>query len=660
MTARPTCLFAMAVLVLLAWPSTAVSLGAAPAACLDADGDGWTDCDGDCCDGPGPCGAVPAAEVNPGAFEVAGNAVDDDCHAGTTDGGAGPCDVSLPSNSSDPLDYARAIDLCSFTVESPPLAEKKWGVIGAAFALAGGSGTPAVNSRSIRPSFGTAVTPLAGTKLAVLSSGQAAAPGQTNPAWINAQDPGADMTTTSPLPPDWLAVHGGLPPVTRGCPAPQDGTTAYDSMLLRVRVRVPTNARSFSVKAFVYGSEYPEYVCSPYVDYFLALLDSRVAPRRARKANPVDKNLAVFGWMPARRDRAHLVGGNLAVLDRGLFTACQNGPTGCATGDGAVPGAITSCAGTAQLQGTGFDLANPAPKFPGDPGSCSANDLLGGGTGWLTIRGNVQRGETIELRFVVWDTGDPWYDSVVLLDDFRWSVDPTTPGADGPAPPGPCVPPANPCDGRACGSVTFCGVTTMCPNTCNPDETCAGNQCVCGQAEVCQEAAVQCGPATSERCRETVECGACREAEVCLEGACRAYEGADPCTSCLEQGASTCCCLAGQSTYCTRSDACPEGYQQCATCQEEPDPCTSRPSECGPGIDLCMQPFDCGPCAAGGQMCVQTTARSNSCADVGGDPCQACCQSNGVCCTLPDGSAPYCLGPGATGCPVPYVPRCLP
>jgi hypothetical protein len=305
-------------------------------------------------------------------------------------GGAGPCDAPLASNSSDPLDYARAIDLCSFTIESPPLAEKKWGVIGAAFALADGSGTPAAFSRSIRPSFGAAVGPLAGTTLAVLSSGQAAAPGQTNPAWINAQDPGANMTTMSTLPPDWLAAHRGRPPVTRGCPAPHAGTTAYDPMLLRVRVRVPTNARSFSVKAFVYGSEYPEYVCSPYVDYFLVLLDSRFASRFARTANPVDKNLAVFDRRRVRRRRAHLVGGNLAVLDRDLFTACANGPTGCATGDGAVPDSITSCAGAAQLQGTGFDLANPTPKSSGDPGYCSTNNLLGGGTGL--------RGQPVRLR----------------------------------------------------------------------------------------------------------------------------------------------------------------------------------------------------------------------------------------------------------------------
>ena len=42
----------------------------------------------------------------------------------------------------------------------------------------------------------------------------------------------------------------------------------------------------------------------------------------------------------------------------------------------------------------------------------------GGGTGWLNVAGNVKPGETVEIRFVLWDTGDPWYDSLVLLDNF--------------------------------------------------------------------------------------------------------------------------------------------------------------------------------------------------------------------------------------------------
>src|SRR5438477_6238529 len=80
----------------------------------DRDGDGWTICNGDCCDEPGTCGANPAA-INPGAFEVAGNMVDDDCD-GNVDNAIAGCDAGLASNSANALDYAKAIDLCQFTV----------------------------------------------------------------------------------------------------------------------------------------------------------------------------------------------------------------------------------------------------------------------------------------------------------------------------------------------------------------------------------------------------------------------------------------------------------------------------------------------------------------------------------------------------------------
>jgi hypothetical protein len=37
--------------------------------------------------------------------------------------------------------------------------------------------------------------------------------------------------------------------------------------------------------------------------------------------------------------------------------------------------------------------------------------------------------EVLELRLGLWDTEDGFYDSLVLLDAFRWSVDVVQPGA---------------------------------------------------------------------------------------------------------------------------------------------------------------------------------------------------------------------------------------
>jgi hypothetical protein len=392
----------------------------------DKDGDGWTMCNGDCCDEPGSCGGTPAA-INPGAFEVPNNGVDDDCD-GMVDNPLAACDGGLASNSSNPVDYAKAIDLCAATTESPPIAQKKWGVISGNFFRANGSGTPATASRSIRTTFGSNVPPQHGSSFAILSTGAAAAqaaPSNSNPGWINPQTTGGDMGTSSAVPSDWLSANGNNFPNAPGCPQPQGGTTAHDPIMLKLRVRVPTNAHSFTVKSFFYSSEYPEWVCSAFNDFFLTLLDSSFVPGMGQSANPADKNLAFYDPPPAGPP-FYPVGVNLAFGNTAHFTQCKNGATGC--GGGSVPGNTNTCQSTSMLSGTGFDISYPGPKFADDPGYCGSSNLLGGGTGWLTTGGNVVPGETIELRFVIWDTGDQWYDSDVLLDDFEWGLTPTVPG----------------------------------------------------------------------------------------------------------------------------------------------------------------------------------------------------------------------------------------
>jgi hypothetical protein len=92
-------------------------------------------------------------------------------------------------------------------------------------------------------------------------------------------------------------------------------------------------------------------------------------------------------------------------------------------------GNVSTCLATTDLVGTGFDRLNPNAKFTGEVGYCDANNLLGAATGWWTLRGNVQPGETMELRLAIWDTADAYYDSVVLLDGFQWSVAPAVAGA---------------------------------------------------------------------------------------------------------------------------------------------------------------------------------------------------------------------------------------
>jgi hypothetical protein len=370
-------------------------------AAIDVDGDGWTSVDGDCCEATA-AGCTAPELVNPGAFDFAGDGFDDDCN-GTADDGDGVCDDALASSSSAAIDYARALDLCAETTESPPASQRRFGLISAALTLPDGSGTPAAASRAIRTVFG-GVAVQQGSALVVLSTGSAAAPGQIDPGFT-AFEPGTAIGTSSAAPADWLAANGGSVPTAPGCAAITD-TTARDAVMLTLRIRVPTNARSLALSANVLTSEFPEWVCGAYNDQLVVLLDS------ASEDNPVDKDLAVY---TAPGDARYPVGVNLASGDTGLFRQCRNGAIGCST----VASSITTCTDTTELVGTGFDEAAEG---------CQASDTVGGGTGWLTMRGNVVPGEVAELRIAIWDSGDSIFDTVVILDDLRWGADPVTAG----------------------------------------------------------------------------------------------------------------------------------------------------------------------------------------------------------------------------------------
>jgi hypothetical protein len=372
----------------------------------DLDGDGWGVCDGDCCDQVSPQCSNPHL-VNPGAFEVPGNNVDDDCD-GQIDNPVPLCDGNLATNSNAADDYARAIDLCQFTVENPPLPQKKWGVINSWLQLANGAGAPAAVSRSIRPQFGANNVPQQGQRLAVFSSGHASYPNAPGAPAYAAFQGGVDTTTSSAPPADWLAANGGSFPNAPGC-AISNTTTAFNPVMYKIRVRVPTNANSFSVKMYFFSAEYPEYVCTPFNDFFVTLVDS------ASPNNPFDKNIAIY----SQGGNTWPVGVNLVKSAVGLFTQCHNGTISqCGSSS-----SYNGCTSEAGLVGTGFDVTAYAPC-----GFFGHNAPTGGGTGWLTMSGNVTPGEVMEIRFVIWDTADEFWDSVVLLDDWQWSVQASQPG----------------------------------------------------------------------------------------------------------------------------------------------------------------------------------------------------------------------------------------
>jgi len=370
----------------------------------DADHDGFTNCGGDCCDSTDE-GCASPERVNPGAIEVDGNMLDDDCD-GTADNATEQplCDTGLASNSATPLDYAKAMDLCAVTTEDDP----HWGVIGGRFVKADGTGAPLDVQRSIRPDFG-ATTVQQGAAMAVIATANAAATAHTDPAPADTRW-NTILGAESGFPADWYAANSDTLPNAPGCPPPNTASTqARDPVMLELRIKTPSNAASFSVRVNFMSSEFPEFTCSEFNDFFVVLLDSAWS---GTPANPTDKNLAIYTSPSMQK---YPVGVNLAHGNTGLFQVCRNGETGCS----GTPGSINTCVSDAELAGTGMETVD---------GACEPGSQAGGGTGWLTTSGNVNGAEIITLRIALWDTSDGNYDSVALIDDFRWSLNPSDPG----------------------------------------------------------------------------------------------------------------------------------------------------------------------------------------------------------------------------------------
>jgi hypothetical protein len=379
----------------------------------DEDGDGYTNCAGDCCD-TGSDGCAEPNLVSPGSFEVVGNALDDNCNGQVDEETVTNCDAGLQSNSASALDFAKAIDLCQMA------ANGSWGVVDATFVRADGTGAPNANQHAIRTTFG-GVQVQGGMSYAVLSTGNAAATGQTSPPFVDFQNAGP-RGSSSGVPADWRQLNNNNLPNAPGCPEPADGAVANDPIMLQLRIKTPSNARSFSLSTNFLSSEYPEWVCSPFNDFFVVLLDSTW---NGAPANPHDKNLAIY---TSPTNQTYPVGVNLGHGNTGLFRQCVNGATGC--GEGSTAGTINTCTGIDELEGTGLERTNPGPNplYPLELGYCGANNRAGGGTGWLVTSGNVNGGETITLRIALWDVSDEIYDSAAIIDNFQWSVDASDPG----------------------------------------------------------------------------------------------------------------------------------------------------------------------------------------------------------------------------------------
>jgi hypothetical protein len=341
----------------------------------DMDKDGWSPAQGDCndCD----------PNINPGAVDVPNdpNKVDSDC-----DGKYDPptaCDSGLSLGSQSGADGAKAIELCKFTTESPPLPQKTWGVISANFVRADGSTYSPASQVGIEAHWGPNVNPQGGSNMLVLSSGYARLPSQAGAC-------GSESCTSN---------AGGNPPpgFPQDNPACPPSLDINDDVGLDLKIRAPTNATGYSFNFKFHSFEFPYWVCDSYNDQFIALVNP--PPMGSingnisfdSKHNPVSVNLGFFDVCNPSDVS------NYAADCQTQGLACPNPPNPyCPSGN-------------AQLSGTGFDVWNPT--------TTSGN---AGATSWLASQAPVTGGSEFTIRFTIWDTGDQLFDSTVLVDNFQW------------------------------------------------------------------------------------------------------------------------------------------------------------------------------------------------------------------------------------------------
>ena len=387
----------------------------------DYDHDGYTRGQGDCCDSIESCNVKidcpedmsckvnDTSAIHPGTSDYAG--VDANCDGKIDPNAPTLTDAKFQSCSTethkpeqnakvtadDAMKLAKAMDICE-------------GLISAELLLADGTPLPqsanenicGSNVAKISPSqqiavlesLGNVVKPIdfnlkdvTNHNMAVLSSGQAAGIENTQ----HSQCVGTEVEA----PAVFLAAHNGVLPTSTICGGERKDTRANDSVMLRLKLKAPQTARSFSFQFKFFSKEYPKFVCDDYNDFFLALVDSPT-----NKAIPADHNIAF--------DENK----NPISVNNAFFTECDKSkckkPKGCSDCSG----------GTSSLAGY-FSAADA------------------GATSWLKTSVPVSGGEEFTLDLIIFDGGQKessgttnsgyghQRDSLVLLDAFAWGSETT-------------------------------------------------------------------------------------------------------------------------------------------------------------------------------------------------------------------------------------------
>lgn len=311
--------------------------------------------------------------INKGAQDIGGNGIDEDC-SGTADDEAASCDGA--SEITDGYEAAAAMGLCK---KSDGVG---WGLVEAKLVKPDGKALPSASKGAVGEVKSLGVNkPREGKGIFVLSTGKAGVLGSGGVS----------------LAPPSTGTPKGYPKESPSCsdvPDSPPSAKAFDGAALQVKIKVPSNAKSFSYEHFFLTQEFPQFVCSKYNDFFVTMMSPI-------PAGLPDGNIAFDS------------NNNPIGVNSGLFRVCKPGTYGIGdnTGGTTAEREFKCEEGPDLLKGTGVDKSKPN----GDPG--------GGGTGWLTTNAPVTPGGEITLLFAVWDSADGALDSTVLIDNFKFSLE---------------------------------------------------------------------------------------------------------------------------------------------------------------------------------------------------------------------------------------------
>jgi hypothetical protein len=151
-----------------------------------------------------------------------------------------------------------------------------------------------------------------------------------------------------------------------------------DTQQLVIEFTAPANAVGFMFDFVYLSAEYPEWVDEGYNDTFYAIID--------------------------RPDTGERI--NISFDDYGAEIEVDN--------------AFFEDPPVTDLSGTGYS------------DMCNNEDLTyticGSSTGWLRTSWEIEPNEQFSLTFSIHDEGDGIYDSLVIIDNFQWSLDEVDPG----------------------------------------------------------------------------------------------------------------------------------------------------------------------------------------------------------------------------------------